>query len=504
MSTITINSIIDPSRTYEYVDDGAPMRGGMKDVYFSPNRDYVVALFRDQLEFQQLERLIKIVKTYLPRIKKAPGADYYLNAIFRWPTDVVNGRDGNVGIIVPVYSGAFFFEKGYAANELLKGKEKNGKWFASPKFRSAKFPLHLDKRELGNWISYFQVGVNLCRGVKKMHSMGLAHSDLSYNNVLIDPITKAACMIDLDGLVVPGLFPAEVIGTAEFIAPEVLMTKHLPKDDPKRKLPSRTTDLHALAVLIYMLLLHRHPLKGSKVWHQDPEQDDLLAMGEKALFIEHETDATNRLRADDIGKYDLPWADTAKLPYTITGPYLSRLFERAFIEGLHHPNKRPIADEWEQALLKTVDLMQRCHNKSCDQQWYVFDNKLRPRCPFCGTAHQGTLPVLDLYFEREPGKWKPENHRLMVYNNQYLFRWHVNRNVIRNEHLAAADKKPVGYFSFHNGEWVLVNQQLEGLKDLTEDRDIPKGEMVVLDAGKKLLLDREKGGRVVVVSIANA
>lgn len=92
-----------------------------------------------------------------------------------------------------------------------------------------------------------------------MHAMGLAHSDLSYNNVLIDPIEKSACMIDLDGLVVPGLFSAEVIGTAEFIAPEVLATKHLDKSDQNRILPSRLTDLHALPVLIYMFLLHRHP-----------------------------------------------------------------------------------------------------------------------------------------------------------------------------------------------------------------------------------------------------
>ncbi len=45
-----------------------------------------------------------------------------------------------------------------------------------------------------------------------MHQMGLSHSDLSYNNVLVDPVTKSACMIDLDGLVVPGLYAAEVIG----------------------------------------------------------------------------------------------------------------------------------------------------------------------------------------------------------------------------------------------------------------------------------------------------
>ncbi len=502
MSIITVKSINDPTKTYQYLDTKEPMRGGMKDVYFSPDKKYVVALFRDKLDFNQKDRLKKITGHYLPQIQKKPAGDYYLNEIFRWPTDVVE-HNGLTGIIVPIYNQKFFFKKGYAINDLIQGKEKNGKWFAGAKFRNAKFPLRLDNSELGTWLSYFQVGVNLARGVKKMHSMGLAHSDLSYNNVLIDPIEKSACMIDLDGLVVPGLYPAEVIGTAEFIAPEVLSTKHLDKNDPNRKLPSRVTDLHALAILIYMLLLHRHPLKGSKVHDLDTEKDDLLSMGEKAMFIEHPTDPTNRLKLKAVSKWDIPWADTAKLPYTLTGPYLSKLFERAFIEGLHKPIQRPIADEWEQALLKTTDLMQPCHNAQCEQKWYVFDNKANPRCPFCGTAHKGTLPVLDFYFQMQPGKWKPENHRLMVYNNQYMFKWHANRNIIRNERIAGRDKIPVGYFTFYKDKWVFVNQKLDSLKDLTEDKEIPVGSMVEITDGKKLLLSAEKGGRVVVITMAN-
>ncbi len=73
-----------------------------------------------------------------------------------------------------------------------------------------------------------------------MHSAGLAHSDLSYKNVLIDPVSRTAAIIDIDGLVVPGKFPPDVIGTADFIAPEVLATKHLNKTDQNRKLPNRT------------------------------------------------------------------------------------------------------------------------------------------------------------------------------------------------------------------------------------------------------------------------
>jgi hypothetical protein len=99
--------------------------------------------------------------------------------------------------------------------------------------------------------------------------------------------------------------------------------------------------------------------------------------------------------------------------------------------------------------------------------------------------------------------WKPENHRLMIYNNQYLFQWHVNRNVVRNERLTNAQKEPVGYFTFYQGKWVLVNQKLSSLKDLTEDKDIAIGTMVEISDGKKLLLSDEEGGRVVIVTMAN-
>jgi serine/threonine protein kinase len=501
MSTITVTSIIS-GQTYQYVDNGEPKSGTAKHVYFSPDRKYVVAIFKEKQDFNQKERLKRITSDYLNRIKNNEGGNYYLDDIYRWPTDVIE-TNGKTGIIVPIYNSKFFFKKGYSSQDLIKGEEKNGKWFAAAKFRNKQFPLSLDQTELGTWLNYFQICVNLTRGVKKMHQMGLSHSDLSYNNVLVDPQSGSACMIDLDGLVVPGLFPAEVIGTADFIAPEVLATKHLIKTDPNRKLPNRLTDLHALACLIYMYLLHRHPLKGGKVHDLDTEKDDLLSMGEKALFIEHPTDLSNRPKLNQFSKWDLYWADISKLPYTITGPYLKELFDQAFITGLHNPMQRPNADTWEQALLKTTDLMQSCINPNCEQKWYIFDNTNTPKCPFCGTAHKGLLPVLDLYFQFKPSVWKPENHRLMVYNNQYLFQWHANRNVVRNEKLTAEQKIPVGYFVFHDNKWKLINQKLTSLKDLTEDKEIPIGTMVEITDGKRLLLSKEEGGRIVLITMAN-
>ncbi|TND08563.1 MAG: hypothetical protein FD123_2067 [Bacteroidetes bacterium] len=506
-NTITIKAL--DGSTVQYVDNGSPMQGGLKDVYFSPDKSYVVAFFRDKLKpveyTQTKERLIMIANTFRERIFNQAGGEYWKD-LYCWPTKVVE-YNGRLGVVAPVYQKHFFFATGYNQNAAqiasIRGKEKEGKWFAAPQFRNANFKLHLDKKELGDWFKYFLVCIRISRAVRRMHAAGLAHSDLSYKNVLIDPTTGNAAIIDIDGLVVPGKFPPDVIGTPDFIAPEVMATKSLGKTDPNRKLPSIQTDRHALAVMIYMYLLYRHPLRGGKVHDLDPQKDEELSMGSKALFVEHPTDAANRPKLKHVKATHLPWADVTKLPYTITGPYLKQLFDKAFIDGLQHPMQRPTADEWEQALIKTVDLMQPCQNPRCDQKWFVFDNSTTPICPFCNTPYKGQLPILNLYWQRSPGKWVEEKHRLMVYNNQYIYQWHINRTISPNERLSAEQKKPVGYFVMHGGKWMLVNQTMNSLKDVTENKEIPIGQMIELTDGKQILLSNADGGRLVIVQLVN-
>jgi hypothetical protein len=252
-----------------------------------------------------------------------------------------------------------------------------------------------------------------------------------------------------------------------------------------------------------MYLLYRHPLRGRKIHDIDPMKDEDLMMGANALFIEHPTDISNRVNTDDLQKSELPQGDPTKIPYTVCGPYLKELFDRAFIDGLHNPAARPIASEWEQALLKTIDLMQPCQNPNCWHKWYVFDNSAKPKCPFCGTEHKGELPILNLY-SYKAGAFRSDNYQVMVYNNQYLYQWHVNSNISPNEKLTAEQKKPVGYFVFRQSKWLFINQHLNDLEDKTENKSIPRGETVELSEGKQILLSKEEGGRLVTVQLVNS
>lgn len=496
-NTVTLTAA--DGSTVQFIDE-IKASGGMKDVYFSPNKDYVVAFFRGSADAATRERLSVITTVYRDRIFNQIGGDYWKN-LFCWPTAMVE-HNGRLGVVVPFYAPEFFFKHGSRNNDMLaiKGREKEGKWFASPSNRN-KF---IDQRELGNWMLQIKLCLQIARAVRRMHSAGLAHSDLSYRNVLIDPSTGRACLIDIDGLVVPGKYPPDVVGTPDFIAPECVATAHLKRDDPQRKLPSIATDRHALAVLVYMYLLLRHPLRGDKVHDlNDPQRDEELSMGERALFVEHPTDASNRIRLANVKPSELPWKDTAKMPFGIVGPYLGELFAKAFIDGLHNPSLRPSADDWETALVKTVDLLQPCPNAACEQGWYVFDNKAKPRCPFCGTAFSGPLPVLNLYSSQREGSFRPDNHRLMVYSGQSLFQWHTNRNIVPNEKITEAQKKRVGYFVLHQGAWFLVNEGMPDLMELPAKTPVPIGGKVALEDGKQLLMSREPGGRLVVVQMAN-
>jgi len=497
MAIIKVQSLINNS-TIEFVDSiiGA---GAMKDVYFSPDKSYVVQFIREPINENTLDRLMTIVKVYHPRIFLQIGGEYW-SKLYCFPYDIVI-YDNKIGLVAPSYQNHFFFSYGSKNNDFMniKGKEKEGKWFASANLRN-KF---LDDREKGNWLSYFRICILISRAVKRLHSAGLAHSDLSYKNVLIDPYGGNASIIDIDTLVVPGKFPPEVLGTPDFIAPEVLETKDFDYNDVLRKFPCIETDRHALSVMIYMYLLYRHPLRGGKIHDTDPAKDDELSMGAKALFVEHPTDFSNRPNLKNIKPSYLPWADVNKIPYKIVGPYLKTLFDEAFINGLHNPSLRPSAEQWEVALVKTIDLMQPCQNPNCEQKYFVFDNTTKPICPFCGTEFIGLLPVLNLYSKKPNKKYGYDNHRLMVYNEQSLFKWHINKSIFPNEKLSDTDKKRVGYFVLHNSKWYLVNENMPSLTDLTENKPIPINATVELVHNKQILFANDENGRLAVIQMVN-
>ena len=500
MEKIIETAIADDNTRYEFVFETKPKAGASKNVYKSPKGDdYVIGFYKKPLTDEDLQRLRSITDAYRIRLLFQEGGDYW-RELFCWPEKIVHWN-GQTGILLPHFNQHFYFQM----DNRLKGHEKIGKWFTS-----AKNLQRINPAERGDFLNYLKVSLKVAKAIHRLHMAGLAHSDLSYRNVLIDPSAGNACIIDIDTLVVEGKYPAEVFGTKDFIAPEVMC------DKTHKTMPSRATDRHALAVLIYMYLLHRHPLRGGHFFGDDvdSEQEEFLQLGGQPLYIEHPTNHDNRNMRREYGiEYDrwLPWVDLDSFPAEkIAGPYLSPLFEKAFIDGLSNPAKRPDGGTWERAIVKTSDHLLKCSNPVCQWKYFYCDGSPEPVCPFCGTKVIGTFPVLHLSSAKKGSR--ADNYEIVVYDSLALYHWHVFKDLLPNEKIKKEDTSPRAYFQHYRGEWFFVNLQLpsafEILPDGTKGQQImparngaERGGFIKLKQGTRILLSTEEGGRIAEVEL---
>lgn len=473
-------------RTKDFLMVSDPPSGTMKEVYFTPDRKEVVCFYKDPQAAQdpvRVQRLESIIGKYNPTVPRSQGgaaasdvdAAYFRN-LFCWPTAIVT--QPRFGLVTPTYQGNFFFQDGP-----LKGQEKNGAWFSLEKPRS--ILQKSSPKELGNWRNFLGLCIAMTRAVSRLHQAGLAHSDLSNNNVLVDPLNGASVVIDIDSLVVPGLYPPDVLGTKGYIAPEVLSTLQLPFKDPKRKHPSARTDEHALAVLFYQYLLQRHPLEGRRIPKANSaEEQDFLTYGPQALYCEHPQDQSNRPEA---AKY---------APASALGPFISELFQRAFVDGIKDPSRRPTASEWVRGLVKTWDFTIPCLSPTCSHKWFVLAEGAPARCAFCGTKCAQPIPVLRFRSEVRQGQWMSDG-AMAVYDKLSMFKWHAFANMFPGPD---SDRTPQAYFAWHGGQWLLINQNLSSLTSPGGNR-VPPGQAVALVPGAKIRLSQESNGRIAEVEM---
>ncbi|MDT4941471.1 MAG: hypothetical protein QOJ34_1560 [Pseudonocardiales bacterium] len=176
-----------------------------------------------------------------------------------------------------------------------------------------------------------------------LHLSGLCYRDVSLANVFFEPRTANIRICDVDNVGVDD-GSSKVLGTPLFMAPEIV------RDTTFRTFPSRSTDLHSLAVLLFFLLFMEHPLIGRKVdrglWD---EQHALIHFGREPVFVLAPDDESNRPTSPHVERY---WA---LYPQFLRDRMLS-----AFGEGLHSPSARVTEGEWLRTLGRLRDCMGAC------------------------------------------------------------------------------------------------------------------------------------------------
>ena len=188
-------AILTDGRKIQYVIRENPPRGGMKYTYFAPDKSYVVQFFNDPAVARNpnlRKRVEAIIGKYNPTLAEqdggargnSPSMASYFAGRFCWPTAIVEYPE--FGIVCPAYPPNYFFSENVAIipelSAELRGKDKKSKWFTSAKLRR-----YMREQELGDFRSMLQMSISLARSIRRMHQAGLAHSDLSCNNVLGDP-----------------------------------------------------------------------------------------------------------------------------------------------------------------------------------------------------------------------------------------------------------------------------------------------------------------------------
>lgn len=294
-----------------------------------------------------------------------------------FPTDIID--DGNhFGIVMPTAIG----------NEMT-----HDRWFVPPADQMQDFTgktIYAIHQGIFPYRNLILGGFYLARAIDLLHRKGMAHSDLSLSNVFIDPPTGRVSIIDCDNLACEGYLAHQVHGTPGFIAPELL-----PGNDGS--VVSTRTDRFSLAVILYYLLLLRHPFVGNQGddWspiYKDPED----SYGSRAVFTEHPTIARNRFAGN------FPHITFSSLPEPIR-----RMFNEVFVQGLISPDKRPTSRAWAQELWRAYEDTLECDR--CRQRFFASPNN--GRCPFCRQSSTGT----QFRLRSANGRWLLAEHGRKVY-----------------------------------------------------------------------------------------
>ncbi len=210
------------------------------------------------------------------------------------------------------------------------------------------------------------ISAHLAAAFRALHLQGYYYSDISMDNFLFDSKTGDILICDNDNVGVQDLTQAQVLGTMEFMAPEVILGQ---------KKPSKQTDLYSLAVLLFYFWIWHHPMHGLleyniRIWDLPAKR---CVYGEKAVFIFDPKDVRNALPDDE--DYASP-----KMMWQVCPKPLQELFLRAFTKGVRDAGARVSEGEWLQTFTELREHILTC---SCRAQNFWWEDLDKVVCWHC-------------------------------------------------------------------------------------------------------------------------
>jgi DNA-binding helix-hairpin-helix protein with protein kinase domain len=224
--------------------------------------------------------------------------------------------------------------------------------FYNPSTRRKNFP----------WFHYgylIRTARNIAIVTDSLHAKGYAIGDVNESNILV-ALDTIVTFVDTDSFQVPGQgknFRCQV-GKPEYTPPELQGVSFKEIDR------IQAHDLFGLGVLIFQLLMQgQHPFAGKYQGQgETPEIKDRI----KAGHFPH-------------GNKQVPYAPIPLAPaFTILPLRLQELFIQCFEAGHNAPDRRPTAEQWNQALGAADRQLKQCSVN----EHHFYAQHLSP-CPWC-------------------------------------------------------------------------------------------------------------------------
>lgn len=224
-----------------------------------------------------------------------------------------------------------------------------------------------------------EVGRQLAEAFRMMHIGGYCCRDISANNFLFCAKTGNVVICDNDNVIVDKQNIGSILGTPQFIAPEVIMGNAR---------PSTVTDQHSLAVLLFMLLCGGHPLHGQREYNIKIF-DSVAAQeiyGRNPVFVFDPDKGSNRLPNE-------PGYRHVAKHWKVLPTEIRNLFTKAFTTGLQNPAARVTDLEWKNALSRMLGQRHIC---SCGAENFWDPHRKEQRACWhrgCSVAFPGKLYI---------------------------------------------------------------------------------------------------------------
>jgi len=257
--------------------------------------------------------------------------------------------------------------------DLVASDELSGFGYVMPRLepRFSSFAQLVSRSDQPPFRVVSAIGRQLVTAFEALHSAGLCYRDISFGNLWVDAEASEVAIIDNDNV---GLDGGDVFvwGTLRFMAPEVVR---------REAAPSSLTDLHSLAVFLFYLFMHGHPLEGVKTdesysWadssHRSETDLALRHFGTEPVFIFDPDDHSNPPRP----------GDPVSVWWRLYPRFFRAVFEGAFSSGLRDPSGlgRVAEGVWRRALVRLGDCVSVC---SCQASVFFDPDDRALRCWNC-------------------------------------------------------------------------------------------------------------------------